>query len=68
MTLIGGHDEPEKRVKIICQDDEVRAGFVRPKSVYGELVDRKVVSFEDLCNINDFRVNVEVRFVTKEQD
>lgn len=25
-------------------------------------------SFEDLCNINDFRVNVNVRLVTKEQD
>ncbi len=25
-------------------------------------------SFEDLCHINDFRVNVEVRLVTKEQD
>ncbi len=25
-------------------------------------------SFEDLCNINDFRVNVEVRLVTREQD
>ena len=25
-------------------------------------------SLEDLCNINDFRVNVEVRLVTREQD
>ena len=25
-------------------------------------------SFEDLCHINDFRVNVEVRLVTREQD
>ena len=25
-------------------------------------------SFEDLCNINDFRVNVEVYLITKEQD
>lgn len=25
-------------------------------------------SFEDLCNINDFRVNVNIRLVTKEQD
>ncbi len=25
-------------------------------------------SFEDLCNINDFRVNVEVQLVTREQD
>ena len=25
-------------------------------------------SFEDLCNINDFRVNVNVRLITKEQD
>ncbi len=24
--------------------------------------------FEDLCNINDFRVNIEVRLVTREQD
>ena len=25
-------------------------------------------SFEDLCNINDFLVNVEVQFVSREQD
>ena len=43
MTLVVGHDKSEERVKIIRHDDEVRAGFVRPKSVYGELVDRKVV-------------------------
>ena len=43
MTLVVGHDEPEERVKIICQDDEVRAGLIGPEPVYGELVDRKVV-------------------------
>lgn len=43
MTLFVGHDESEERVKIICHDDEVRAGFVSSKSVYGELVGREVV-------------------------
>ena len=43
MTLVVGHDDPEERVKIIRHDDEVRACFVSPKSVYGELVDREVI-------------------------
>lgn len=40
--------------------------FTRPfHHLYCDLFD---YSFEDLCNINDFRVHVNVRLVTKEQD
>ena len=65
---LGHFNKPKSAIRLLCahcpayQDEYFTMPF---HHLFCDCFD---YSFEDLCNINDFRVNVEVRLVTKEQD